>query len=63
MEHGPVRLSRMGCLLIVLLALSLAFVGIGFAAHLLWVIAVVFFVFGLAGFAFARGERQGRRRR
>ena len=63
MAHGPVRLHRMGCLLIVLLAISLAFVGIGFAVHLLWVVAVVFFVFWLAGFAFARGERRGRRRR
>ena len=37
--------------------------GAGFAVHLLWIAAIVFFVFWLAGFAFARGQRNGRRRR
>jgi hypothetical protein len=42
---------------------ALIFVGVGFAAHLLWIAAVVFFVFWMAGFAFARGQHRGRRRR
>jgi hypothetical protein len=31
--------------------------------HLLWIIAAVFFVFWLAGFAFGRGHHRGARRR
>ena len=46
-----------------LLGLTLLFAGVGIAVHLLWVIAVVFFVFWLAGYAFARGRRRGTRRR
>jgi hypothetical protein len=53
----------MGCLVAVFLVLALVFVGVGFAAHLLWIAAVVFFVFWMAGFAFARGQHRGRRRR
>jgi hypothetical protein len=44
-------------LLILLLALLLG--GLGFAAHFLWVFAVIVAVFWLAGFAFRSGE--GRR--
>jgi hypothetical protein len=36
--------------------------GLGFVAHLLWFVAVVFFVFWLVGFALGRGERAGRHR-
>jgi hypothetical protein len=53
----------MGCLLVVFLAAALVFLGFGFIVHLLWIIAVIFFVFWLAGYAFARGDRRGRRRR
>jgi hypothetical protein len=53
----------MGCLVAAFLILALVFVGAGFAAHLLWILAVVFFVCWLAGFAFARGQRRGGRRR
>jgi hypothetical protein len=53
----------MGCLVAVFLLLALVFVGFGFAVHLLWIAAVVFFVFWMAGFAFARGQHRGRRRR
>jgi hypothetical protein len=53
----------MGCLVAVFLLLALIFVGFGFAVHLLWIIAAVFFVFWLAGFAFGRGHRWGSGRR
>jgi hypothetical protein len=52
-----------GCLLVVLLMVTAVFAGVGFAVHLLWLVAAVFFVFWLAGFAFARGRRRGERRR
>lgn len=45
----------MGLILLVLL-LALLFFGLGFAAHLLWVLAVVFFIAWVAGFAFRSGE-------
>ena len=44
-------------LLVLLLALLL--VGLGFAVHLLWIAALLFFLAWLAGFAFRRGS--GRR--
>jgi hypothetical protein len=53
----------MGCLIFVFLLFALAFVGLGFVTHFLWILAVVFFVFWLAGYAFARGGRRGSGRR
>ncbi|HMK64113.1 MAG TPA: hypothetical protein VK386_10870 [Acidimicrobiales bacterium] len=53
----------MGCLVFVLLALAVVFLGVGFAVHLLWIAAAVFFVFWLAGFAWGRGRRRGERGR
>lgn len=53
----------MGCFVVVLLVLAVAFAGIGFAVHLLWIVAAVFFVCWLAGYAFARGQRRAWRRR
>jgi uncharacterized membrane protein len=51
----------MGCLIALFLLLALLFAGFGFVAHLLWIVALLFFVFWLAGFAFGRGHRRGRR--
>ncbi|MGH9292366.1 MAG: hydrophobic protein [Acidimicrobiales bacterium] len=51
-------------LLVLLLALILA--GVGFAVHVLWIIAVIVFVLWLVGFALGRGFSGGagaRRRR
>jgi hypothetical protein len=50
--------------MIILLALLLVLLlgGLGFAIHLLWVIAAVFFVVWLVGFALGRGESAGRHR-
>lgn len=47
-------------LLVLLLALLLG--GLGFAAHILWIVAAVVFLFWIAGFALARGESSGGRR-
>jgi hypothetical protein len=52
-----------GCLIAAFLILAVVFAGVGFAAHVLWVLAAVFFAFWIAGFAFARGQRRGDRRR
>jgi len=45
----------MGLVLLVLL-LALLFGGLGFAVHGLWVIAVIFLLAWIAGFAFRSGE-------
>jgi hypothetical protein len=52
----------MGVILLVLL-LALVLGGLGFAAHVLWIIAVVVFIAWLIGFAVRRGESAGARRR
>jgi hypothetical protein len=43
--------------LVLLIALVLG--GLGFAAHLLWIVAAVVFIAWLIGFALARGETAG----
>jgi hypothetical protein len=49
-------------LIMFILLLALLFVGLGFVVHLLWIAAIIFFVFWLVGFAFGRGSRSGNRR-
>jgi hypothetical protein len=51
-----------GCLLVVVLIGALALAGAGFAVHLLWVFAAVFFLCWVAGYAFGRGKARGTRR-
>ena len=48
--------------LLLALLLVLLFFGLGFAVHLLWIVAVVFLVLWLAGFAIGRGESAGTHR-
>ena len=48
--------------LILALLLVLLFFGLGFAAHLLWIVAVVLLVLRLVGFAMGRGESAGSHR-
>jgi hypothetical protein len=48
-------------LLLALLVVLILF-GAGFAVHLLWIAAVVFFVLWLVGFAIGRGEGAGSHR-
>lgn len=50
--------------MIVLLALLLVlvFAGLGFAVHLLWVVAAVLLVLWLVGFVIGRGEGAGSNR-
>jgi len=50
----------MGLIFLVLL-LALLFGGLGFAAHILWFVAVVLFIFWLIGFGLSRGARAGSR--
>jgi hypothetical protein len=52
----------MGLILLVLL-LALLLGGLGFAVHVLWIVAVIVFVAWLLGFALARGESAGGGRR
>jgi Na+/H+ antiporter NhaC len=49
-------------LVLLVLLLALLFFGLGFAAHLLWVVAVIIFFVWRIGWAFARGEASGSRR-
>lgn len=49
-------------LLILALLLVVLFFGLGFAIHLLWIVAVIFAVLWLIGFAIGRGESAGRHR-
>ncbi len=48
--------------MVVLLALLIVvlFAGLGFALHLLWIVAAVLLVLWLVGFAVGRGEGAGR---
>ena len=50
--------------MVVLLALLivLLFFGLGFALHLLWIVAAVLLVLWLVGFAIGRGESSGSHR-
>jgi hypothetical protein len=48
--------------LLLVLLLVLLFFGLSFAVHLLWIVAVVFFVLWLVGAALGRGESAGRHR-
>lgn len=48
--------------IMLVLLLVLVFFGLGFAAHVLWIIAMLLFVFWLIGFALGKGERSGSRR-
>ena len=43
------------------LVLAMIFAGVGFVTHIVWVLAAVFFVFWLAGFAFGKGRRKADR--
>ncbi len=49
-------------ILILFLLLVLLFFGLGFAVHLLWILAAVFAIVWVAGFALGRGEGAGRHR-
>ncbi|MGH9089549.1 MAG: hydrophobic protein [Acidimicrobiales bacterium] len=49
-------------LLLLAFVFVLLFAGLGFALHLLWIVAVILLVFWVVGFAIGRGERSGRHR-
>ena len=50
--------------MVILLAflVVLLFAGLGFALHVLWVLAAIFLVLWVIGFAIGRGENAGSRR-
>jgi hypothetical protein len=47
-------------LLLLALVVVLLFFGLGFAIHLLWILAVIFLVLWVVGYALGRGESSGR---
>jgi hypothetical protein len=47
-------------LILLALLLVLLFFGLGFALHVLWIVAVVLLVLWVVGFALGRGEGAGR---
>jgi len=49
-------------LLLVALLVVLLFAGLGFALHVLWIVALLLLVLWLIGFAVGRGENAGSRR-
>jgi hypothetical protein len=49
-------------LLVLALLIVVLFAGLGFALHILWVVAVVLLVLWLIGFALGRGENAGNHR-
>lgn len=49
-------------IILLVLLLALLFAGLGFAVHLLWIIAVVVFLFWLVGWAVSSGASAGSRR-
>jgi len=49
-------------LLLLAFLVVLLFAGLGFALHLLWIVAVVLLALWLVGFAVGRGENAGSRR-
>jgi hypothetical protein len=49
-------------LILLLLLLVLIFAGVGIAVHFLWILAMIFFVFWIAGVALGRGESAGHHR-
>jgi energy-coupling factor transporter transmembrane protein EcfT len=51
--------DRSTMLLVVALVIVLLFAGLGFALHVLWVVAVVLLVLWLIGFVVGRGEGAG----
>ena len=63
-DHGgPV--SNEGCVsmvILVALLLVLIFAGLGFALHVLWIVAAVLLVLWLIGLVIGRGEGAGSRR-
>jgi len=48
-------------LILAILVLALLFGAVGFAVHILWVVAVIVFVLWIVGFAVGRGANAGAR--
>lgn len=48
-------------LILVLLILAIILAGVGFAVHVLWIVAVIFFVAWLVGLGLSAGKKAGKR--
>src|SRR5579875_2142653 len=59
-ERDPKWRNHM--LLLLAFLIVLLFFGLGFALHLLWILAAIFLVLWLVGYALGRGESAGRHR-
>ncbi len=46
-------------LILVLLVIALILAGVGFAVHVLWIVAIVFFVAWLVGLGLSAGKKSG----
>ena len=46
-------------LILVLLVIALILAGVGFAVHVLWIVAIVFFVAWLVGLGLSVGKKSG----
>lgn len=60
--YNPLFEIEVKMLLLLIFLLVLVLFGLGFAVHLLWIAAVLFFIFWIIGFAIGRGEGAGRHR-
>jgi hypothetical protein len=60
LENSSLRRKRYEMILLLALLVVLLFAGVGFALHFLWIVAVIFLVIWLVGFALGRGESAGR---
>jgi hypothetical protein len=58
----PINRRLFVALILLVLLLALLFFGLGFALHVLWIVAVILFVAWIIGWAFARGQSSGSRR-
>lgn len=61
-DAGSPDTWRFYVLLLLAFVIVLLFFGLGFALHFLWIIAAIFLVLWLVGYAVGRGESSGRHR-
>jgi hypothetical protein len=54
--HGQGKAGAMG-LILILLVIALILAGVGFAVHVLWIIAVIFFIAWLVGLVLGVGRK------
>ena len=60
--NGGPRREEIPVVILLALLIVLLFAGLGFAVHVLWILAVAFLVLWLVGLAVGRGESAGQHR-